>query len=566
MKLKIIVILTISLFIISSFGVVGNNLEKKEENISNQDTTQNDDRIYRTGLVEPENWWIGAKFDPCEPQCMSPSKFDWRNGDYNPTGRNCVTPVRDQGDCGSCWAFATIAPIESNILIKDTINVDISEQWLINCNGYGWGCEHGGWWAHDFFKDKSDECGKVGGVLESEIPYKANEGSCKCDRHQIFFIHDSAYVGASNTVPPTENLKQAIMDYGPLTVGVYAGNDFRDYTGGIFTKDIGSSINHAVTIVGWDDNNGNGYWIVKNSWGYDWGEDGYIRIKYGKSLIGYGAKYVKYKPSFISDTIDGKDCYKREGDVKNYGRAVRMGEGLWGTGEVWYHLYLDEIPPNSDYIIFGLYFKDVGLCGDGPNFKADKEGEWDLLKKDCGDQNQALYSWFIRDNPNKYVNNGKVHLNAWTENEDDTILYEVGYAIKKPQPIIWCTNEIEFSERIVDSEVTSSFSVKNKGNPTSELDWEVESWPDWGTHWSFTPKTGYDLTPEDGEATVDLRFYAPKESGRYSGEIIVVNKEYPDEYKEIELSISVKKCRSYENTFLMKIIEMFSFLNILIGL
>ena len=87
-----------------------------------------------------------------------PDSFDWRSigaSDY-------TTPIKNQSDCGSCWAFATVGPLESNIKIRDGDEVDLSEQWLVSCNQEGWGCDGGSGWAHDYHEWKADPCGGVG--------------------------------------------------------------------------------------------------------------------------------------------------------------------------------------------------------------------------------------------------------------------------------------------------------------------------------------------------------------------------------------------------------------------
>ncbi len=94
-----------------------------------------------------------------------PDAFDWRDVDG-------VTSVKNQASCGSCWAFGTVGPLECNIKIKDGIEVDLSEQWLVSCNRDGWGCG-GGWWAHDYHEWKDDPCDGVGAVLEEYFPYQA---------------------------------------------------------------------------------------------------------------------------------------------------------------------------------------------------------------------------------------------------------------------------------------------------------------------------------------------------------------------------------------------------------
>jgi C1A family cysteine protease len=240
------------------------------------------------GLVVPENWWVNARFDPCTPTRSPPDSFDWRD-------LGGCTPVKNQGGCGSCWAFGTVGPLECNIKIKDGMTVDLSEQWLVSCNSDGWSCS-GGWWAHDYHQWKTDPCGGTGAVMEIDFPYVAANAPCNCPYPHEYLIDDWAFIGTEYGVPPVANIKQAIMDYGPVSVAVYANSAMQAYNGGIFNGCGSGEVNHAVTLVGWDDNQGsNGVWFMRNSWGTGWGEDGgYMRIPYDCSSIGYAACYVDY--------------------------------------------------------------------------------------------------------------------------------------------------------------------------------------------------------------------------------------------------------------------------------
>lgn len=205
-----------------------------------------------------------------------PSKFDWRDADG-------LTPVRNQGNCGSCWSFSTLGVLEANIKIKDKQSVDLSEQYLISCNRNNWGCD-GGWWAFGMLTS--------GAALESSFPYKAADVPCQ-NVSIPYKIDNWGYVGSRSGVPSVEAIKNAIYQYGPVTVGVYVDKYFQAYQGGIFDRSASGQCNHGVVLTGWDDSQG--CWIMRNSWGSDWGESGYMRIKYGTSSIGYAAAYIVYK-------------------------------------------------------------------------------------------------------------------------------------------------------------------------------------------------------------------------------------------------------------------------------
>ncbi|HSJ58613.1 MAG TPA: C1 family peptidase [Anaerolineae bacterium] len=222
---------------------------------------------------------------------------------YNWCDLGGCTPVRDQGSCGSCWAFGTVGALESAILIQDGASKDLSEQYLVSCNTDGWGCD-GGWWAHDYheWKYASGEPGP-GAVYEQAFPYTATDAPCNSPYVHNETIADWVYIGSSSSVPTTDAIKQAIYDHGPVSAAVCVNTDFQLYNGGVFNPTTRCrSINHAIVLVGWDDSRG--AWRLRNSWGPEWGEDGYMWIAYGKSYVGYSANYVVYGGSVPTPTPD----------------------------------------------------------------------------------------------------------------------------------------------------------------------------------------------------------------------------------------------------------------------
>ncbi|WP_051184514.1 C1 family peptidase, partial [Desulfatiglans anilini] len=235
-----------------------------------------------------------------------PSAFNW-------CSQGACPPIRDQGSCGSCWAFATVGPLESNILLYEGKSVDLSEQYLVSCNVNRWSCG-GGWWAHDYheWKYNASET-EAGAVLEADFAYTARDTACGSPYDHPYKITDWAYVSSPFGIPPTEDIKRAIMTYGPVTAAVYVGSAFQYYRSGVFNTNIDAAVNHGIVLVGWDDNQGaNGVWILRNSWGTGWGENGYMKIEYGASRVGYGASYVVYDPppvqaDFSADPTTGTD-------------------------------------------------------------------------------------------------------------------------------------------------------------------------------------------------------------------------------------------------------------------
>ncbi len=213
------------------------------------------------------------------PGMAFPPRFDWRE-------QGGVTPVRNQGMCGSCWAFAAASAFESQILIRTGIEEDISEQAVIECNPYNHGCA-GGWMstAYDIWMT-------WGAVRESCMPYHARDNEqCLAQRCEVAAkLNDYYYVGDS-----IDDLKQALLN-GPISVAMAVCGNFASYKGGCY-QDNCTELNHAVTLVGWDDTLCGGVWIVRNSWGPDWGMGGYAYIKYGSCRIGYGAQALIYNPN-----------------------------------------------------------------------------------------------------------------------------------------------------------------------------------------------------------------------------------------------------------------------------
>ncbi len=216
-----------------------------------------------------------------------PVSFDWR-------ALNGTTPITNQGSCGSCWAFAAVAQLESFARIYDSRLLDLSEQAVIDCNPHGADCS-GGWVesAYYVFWD-------YGAVAEACMPYTESDGhTCRQDLCEPQARIGPEYYDVPRTV---DAVKQAIFDYGPVTSSFYVHNNFYDYTGGCWSYDDASQPNHAMLIVGWNDNlcGGQGAWIVKNSWGLSWGDNGYAYIAYGACGIGEGSVYV---PDYIPARI-----------------------------------------------------------------------------------------------------------------------------------------------------------------------------------------------------------------------------------------------------------------------
>ena len=218
------------------------------------------------------------------------SHFDWRE-----TGK--VSPVKNQGPCGSCYAFAAIGNFEAKVLVDGGSLFDFSENNVKECEWWGSSCGGGNYWRLASF------LAAKGTVLETCDPYVpsnvACNSSCPYQRNLLEW-----WVISSEVMPSVNVLKSYIQTYGPVYTTLYAGyydawdTEFGNYDGSYTLYYTGTQeSNHAVLIVGWDDDlphaGGQGAWIVKNSWGTSWGgpcgygtEGGYFTIAYGSAQIG----------------------------------------------------------------------------------------------------------------------------------------------------------------------------------------------------------------------------------------------------------------------------------------
>ena len=211
----------------------------------------------------------------------APDEFDWRD-------KGVVSEVKDQGSCGSCWSFATVANLEGLYAQKKGVIKTFSEQHLVDCDTEDSGC-NGGLMelAFEWIKNNG------GFMYEADYPYANKKQTCKQDESKFVDMKVTGYVklgeGADTFSPVDEDeVKEFLYQTGPLAVALNA-TPLQLYTGGIIDYASWicgtSGINHAVTLVGYGVGTKN-YWIVKNSWGKNWGESGYFRIARGKATCG----------------------------------------------------------------------------------------------------------------------------------------------------------------------------------------------------------------------------------------------------------------------------------------
>lgn len=208
-----------------------------------------------------------------------PSSVDW-------VEKGVVTPVKDQGQCGSCWTFSTTGALEGAYAIRYVDLVSFSEQQLVDCDnfkngGRDFGCNGG------VMDSAFDWISKKGGLCtESDYPYISGttekSGTCEktCQLVSKSQIQNHVDVSSSSDTTMMEAIAQQ-----PISVAIEADQrDFQLYKSGVFTGSCGTDLDHGVLVVGYGSLNGEDYYKVKNSWGTSWGENGYI-------LLGRGSKY-----------------------------------------------------------------------------------------------------------------------------------------------------------------------------------------------------------------------------------------------------------------------------------
>lgn len=205
-----------------------------------------------------------------------------------------MAPPRSQGACGSCWAFATVAVLEAAVGIANGLNktLDLSEQHVVDCaddaSGFDLGSCSGGYTSMVF-----QYLQREGTPFESDVPYLEKDSSCKKAKVE-HKVANWGYVDEDGMSPTVDELKSALCKYGVVSSSVYVTSAFKAYAGGVFDEFANGQTNHAVDIVGWDDLRG--AWLVRNSWGTWWGEDGYIWVKYGSNSIGKNAAWAVVEP------------------------------------------------------------------------------------------------------------------------------------------------------------------------------------------------------------------------------------------------------------------------------
>jgi hypothetical protein len=303
----------------------------------------------------------------------TPNEFSWSNND----GKDYTTPAKNQGNCGSCWDFAEIGALESVIEIREEcaeLNPDLSEQYVLSCLPQAGSCRGRREGAFYYIMNSSADGNYHNGVIpESCFRYQANDDircSEKCLNWENYLVSISdfgeSWIGLDSSIN-REILKSQIMLYGPVSAGINVSRHFSiwgslhheptDYFPYV-EEEFANWLNHLIVIVGWKDDSSigrGGYWICKNSWGTDWGYDGFFNIEYGGLFTGIWIEWVDYNPNsfdwppvaeagglYQGDVgqaikFDASRSVDAEGEIVSY--YWDFGDGAYGTGVSSSHEY-----------------------------------------------------------------------------------------------------------------------------------------------------------------------------------------------------------------------------------
>jgi len=267
-------------------------------------TGDSDEVLYGRGLLEPAE---EDRIDEESERYFDMFRYSRASvpDSYSSVDKGFVSPVKDQRQCGSCVAFANMALIETCFKKTSGVFGDYSEQQLLDC-GFGQngadGCDGAPTYAYAKWASTSNK--EL--VHESTYPYLNKKPKLSCPTGLEGYNQGAKVTDASYTYfGDEETLKKLVYEHGAVSTSVQSKGPFQEYKGGIFAGcPSNSKTDHAVTVVGYGNENGQDYWLIKNSWGQDWGENGFIRLKRGVGMCGIGKAMVTVKCEKVAGPTD----------------------------------------------------------------------------------------------------------------------------------------------------------------------------------------------------------------------------------------------------------------------
>jgi hypothetical protein len=229
-----------------------------------------------SGTISPEV--MNALAGKATPPPMATASLSYKNK---------MSAIRDQGGCGSCWAFSIVGVIEAKRRMNYSQDTDQAEGQLTHCAIEN-GC-NGSWFAAPL------NWIKTGGLCK-EVDCRYSSHRCSGTSKRIYKIQNWGFVTSQYSIPKDQQIKSALKQNGPLAICVNATSKFvnlRSHSTPFSEPAASATVNHAVVLVGYDDNKG--AWLIRNSWGTSWGNAGYAWVKYGTNGIGYGATWISPK-------------------------------------------------------------------------------------------------------------------------------------------------------------------------------------------------------------------------------------------------------------------------------
>ncbi len=562
-KGKILLLMLICILLFSNFSIAQENDCGCDEAYNANIKSNN----YRTGLLTG-----GPKI----PQGVvfkeeSPTSWDWRDAEYEGISGDWTTEIKNQGSCGSCYAFGSYASLESLIKIKSKdpfLSVDLSEQFMVSC-GEEWvdgilGCNGA------YFVPTFEFLEQFGAIPETCFPYVSGGSgyvppcSDKCPNWQDLLIEIDGWGVVSSDV---ESIQNALIQYGPLVTTMVVYDDFHSYPGGIY-EHPGSDpdpTNHIVCIVGYDDSQG--YWICKNSWGTGWGENGWFRIAYGDCKIEQDTAYLQYTDQTAPQIKVKMHRIKEIGEIDTF---IEFGAD-WSykisvfNGDSWTEQINNDYSSNEDDHIedvvhsFNVYAAEPEITikvwdrdllsgddladvsgyegGGADNDISDRRGAIFHCKYDVVN-NEIIELDTIIEDGSYYTSSGTYNPDGGDnsdEENDAKVWFDIFDTYESPDADLKIYGgiqaEVESGQKNCN---LGSFTVENIGEDPysisdSYLDWEIFETPDWGSNWRFEPEYGEDLITGD-ITNVEVFVDAPSQEDDFSGTIKLRNSEnYNDE-------------------------------------